>query len=178
MVGLKEHQGTLGKGRRLEWVPNQSPVPEASAEVGAEQEGGASARPLVRLKRQRARTQMALRGQEATTARTFVFHLTHTRQLGLSLWEEAEAEEIACSQLKEAELGVSGPLRHSSPRHAWTRKGFLCLMQDSQERPRQLQPQGGSEHCLLKSFQVSGCEHFPLWGSVPWVGSRSFSGLL
>lgn len=102
----------------------------------------------------------------------------HTRQLGLSLWEEAEAEEIACSQLKEAELGVSGPLRHSSPRHAWTRKGFLCLMQDSQERPRQLQPQGGSEHCLLKSFQVSGCEHFPLWGSVPWVGSRSFSGLL
>ena len=39
-MGLKEHQGTLGKGRRLEWVPNQSPVPEASAEVGAEHEGG------------------------------------------------------------------------------------------------------------------------------------------
>ena len=36
LVGLKEHQGTLGKGKRLEWVPNQSPVPEASAEVGAE----------------------------------------------------------------------------------------------------------------------------------------------
>lgn len=29
-------QGNTGKEKRLEWAPNQSPVPEASAEAGAE----------------------------------------------------------------------------------------------------------------------------------------------
>lgn len=52
----------------------------------------------MRLKRQQARTQMALWGQEAITVRMFIA-LTHTWQLGLSLWEEAEAEEMVCSQL-------------------------------------------------------------------------------
>lgn len=41
---------------------------------------------------------MALWGQEAITVRMFIA-LTHTWQLGLSLWEEAEAEEMVCSQL-------------------------------------------------------------------------------
>lgn len=31
----------------------------------------------------------------------------------------------------------------------------------------QLQPSGGSEHCLFKSFRVLGCVNFPLWGPVP-----------
>lgn len=34
--GLKEHQSNTGKGKRSEWGPNHSSVPEASAEVGVE----------------------------------------------------------------------------------------------------------------------------------------------
>lgn len=71
-MGLKEHQGALGKGKRLEWVPNQSPVPEALAEVGAERETRFNQRPQVRLKCHQAGAQMALRGQEAITARMSV----------------------------------------------------------------------------------------------------------
>jgi len=40
--GLQECQGDTGKEKRLEWAPNQSPVPEASAEAGAERETDAS----------------------------------------------------------------------------------------------------------------------------------------
>lgn len=42
--GLKEHQSNTGKGKRSEWGPNHSFVPETSAEVGAEWVTGALAR--------------------------------------------------------------------------------------------------------------------------------------
>lgn len=40
--GLQECRGNTGKEKRLEWAPNQSLVPKASAEAGAERETNAS----------------------------------------------------------------------------------------------------------------------------------------
>ena len=44
LCGLKEHQDNIGKGKKLEWVPNHCSVPEASAKVGTEQITDAPAR--------------------------------------------------------------------------------------------------------------------------------------